>query len=126
MRALVYTAPRCVEMREWPRPRLDDGEIEIAVAAAGICGADISGFLGRSRRRNPPLILGHELVGLTADGRRVVADPLMGCGRCAECRGGREESLSRPAAAGDGSDWPDALRSLWLFLSRMCTRFRMT
>ncbi len=64
------------------------GEIEIAVTAAGICGADISGFQGRSRRRAPPLVLGHELVGRTADGRRVVADPLTSCGNCAECVGG--------------------------------------
>lgn len=85
MRALVYTAPRHVEMQECPRPLPAAGEIEISVAAAGICGADISGFLGRSRRRPPPLILGHELVGNTADGRRVVANPLIGCGMCAEC-----------------------------------------
>ena len=85
MRALVYTAPRHVEMQQWPRPRPAAGEIEIAVDAAGICGADISGFLGRSRRRKPPLIFGHELVGHTPDGRRVVADPLIGCGHCADC-----------------------------------------
>ena len=88
MRALVYTAPRRVAMEDCPRPHPAVGEVEIAVAAAGICGADLSGFLGRSRRRAPPLILGHELVGRTPDGRRVVADPLVGCGRCAECLGG--------------------------------------
>jgi threonine dehydrogenase-like Zn-dependent dehydrogenase len=79
-----------VEVRDWPRPQLAGGEVEIAVAAAGICGADVSGFLGRSRKRTAPLILGHELVGTTADGRRVVVDPVMGCGRCAECRSGRK------------------------------------
>jgi 2-desacetyl-2-hydroxyethyl bacteriochlorophyllide A dehydrogenase len=59
--------------------------MEIAVSVAGICGADVTGFLGGSRRRKPPLILGHELVGRTADGRRVVADPLITCRCCAEC-----------------------------------------
>jgi 2-desacetyl-2-hydroxyethyl bacteriochlorophyllide A dehydrogenase len=88
MRALVYMAPRHVEMQDWARTRPVDGEIEIAIDAAGICGADISGFLGRSRRRKPPLIFGHELVGHTPDGRRVVVDPLMSCGQCAECAGG--------------------------------------
>jgi 2-desacetyl-2-hydroxyethyl bacteriochlorophyllide A dehydrogenase len=72
-------------MQQWPRPQPASGEIEIAVDAVGICGADISGFLGRSRRRKPPLIFGHELVGHTPDGRRVVADPLIGCGQCADC-----------------------------------------
>ena len=90
MRALVYTAPRQVVLKDCPRPHAADGEVEIAVAAAGICGADISGFLGRSRRRIPPLILGHELVGRTPDGRRVVVDPLLSCGRCTDCLGGCE------------------------------------
>jgi 2-desacetyl-2-hydroxyethyl bacteriochlorophyllide A dehydrogenase len=94
MRALVYTAPRQVVMKEWPRPHPAAGELEIAVAAAGICGADISGFLGRSRRRIAPLILGHELVGRTGKGRRVVADPLVSCGRCAECLTGAENLCS--------------------------------
>ena len=88
LRALVYTAPRHVVIQDWPRLQPAAGEGEISVDAAGICGADISGFLGRSRRRKPPLIFGHELVGHTQDGRRVVVDPLMSCGQCADCLGG--------------------------------------
>jgi threonine dehydrogenase-like Zn-dependent dehydrogenase len=94
MRALVYTAPCKVAMEDCPRPLPTAGEVEISVAAAGICGADISGFLGRSRRRIPPLILGHELVGRTPDGRRVVADPLISCGRCPACLGGAQNLCS--------------------------------
>lgn len=90
MRALVYTAPGRVEMEERPRPAAGPQEVEIAVSAAGICGSDISGFLGHSRRRVPPLVLGHELVGRTADGRRVVANPLISCGRCTACLSGAQ------------------------------------
>jgi 2-desacetyl-2-hydroxyethyl bacteriochlorophyllide A dehydrogenase len=75
-------------MEDWPRPHAGAGDVEIAISTAGICGADVTGFLGRSRRRKPPLIFGHELVGRTAEGRRVVADPLITCGRCAECMSG--------------------------------------
>ncbi|HLZ32635.1 MAG TPA: alcohol dehydrogenase catalytic domain-containing protein, partial [Nitrospira sp.] len=85
MRALVYTSPRRVVVEDWPRPFTGPGEVEIAVRTAGICGADVTGFLGRSRRRKPPLILGHELVGRTTEGRRTVVDPVIPCGRCAEC-----------------------------------------
>ena len=88
MRALVYTAPRQMRLEEVPRPRPEAGEVELAVAAAGICGSDISGFLGRSRLRVPPLVLGHELVGRTPSGRRAVANPLRSCGRCVFCRSG--------------------------------------
>jgi 2-desacetyl-2-hydroxyethyl bacteriochlorophyllide A dehydrogenase len=90
MRSLVYTAPRQLNIEDYPRPHPAAGEVEIAVAVAGICGADISGFLGKSRRRTPPLILGHELVGHTAEGRRVVVDPLSSCGHCTDCQSGRE------------------------------------
>jgi len=88
MRALVYTAPGKVEMQERPRPELRAGEEEIAIAVAGVCGSDISGFLGHSAVRKPPLVLGHELVGRLGDGRRVVANPLVSCGSCQACLSG--------------------------------------
>ncbi len=94
MRALVYTAPHQVTLEDRPRPRAAVGECEIAVAAAGICGSDISGFLGHSRRRIPPLVLGHELVGHKADGKRVVANPLISCGCCTACLGGAQNLCS--------------------------------
>jgi threonine dehydrogenase-like Zn-dependent dehydrogenase len=77
-------------MEERDRPVVGSDEVEIAVAAAGICGSDVSGFLGHSRRRNPPLVLGHELVGRTSDGKRVVANPLISCGRCTACLSGAQ------------------------------------
>src|ERR1035437_2590821 len=86
MRALVYAGPRQMLLRELPRPRLADGECEIAVSVAGICGSDIAAFLGRSRRRTPPMVLGHELVGRRADGQRGGGNPLLGWGRWGEGR----------------------------------------
>lgn len=90
MRALVYTAPGRVEMNERPRPIVLPGEEEISIQVAGVCGSDISGFLGHSALRRPPLVLGHELVGRRLDGRRVVANPLVSCGRCQACISGSQ------------------------------------
>jgi 2-desacetyl-2-hydroxyethyl bacteriochlorophyllide A dehydrogenase len=90
MRALVYTAPGRVEMEERPRPAVLPGEEEISIQVAGVCGSDISGFLGHSALRRPPLVLGHELVGRRRDGRRVVANPLVSCGRCEACISGAQ------------------------------------
>jgi 2-desacetyl-2-hydroxyethyl bacteriochlorophyllide A dehydrogenase len=90
MRALVYTAPHRLIVEDLPRPHSAVGEVEISVDAAAICGADISAFLGRSRHRTPPLILGHELVGRTRQGLRVVVDPVIGCGHCVYCLGGQK------------------------------------
>ena len=90
MRALVYTAPRQMTLHDRPRPAANEDEVEIAVSAAGICGSDVSGFLGHSRRRVPPLVLGHELVGRTPEGKRVVANPLISCGHCGACLRGAQ------------------------------------
>jgi 2-desacetyl-2-hydroxyethyl bacteriochlorophyllide A dehydrogenase len=90
MRALVYTAPGKVEMEERPRPEAQEGEEEIAIEVAGVCGSDISGFLGHSALRRPPLVLGHELVGRRPDGKRVVANPLLSCGHCEACLSGSQ------------------------------------
>lgn len=94
MRALVYKAPNWLEMEERPRPAPSAGEVELAIDVAGVCGSDISGYLGHSARRKPPLVLGHELVGRLSDGRRVVANPLISCGRCHACLAGAQNLCS--------------------------------
>src|SRR6185503_18471246 len=94
MRTLAYAAPHRMTLEERPRPVVGSDEVEIAVAAAGICGSDISGFLGHSRRRIPPLVLGHELVGRTPQGKRVVANPLIHCGYCTACLSGAQNLCS--------------------------------
>jgi 2-desacetyl-2-hydroxyethyl bacteriochlorophyllide A dehydrogenase len=94
MRALVYTAPNRVKMESRPRPAPVSGEVEVAVDLAGICGSDVSGFLGHSARRQPPLVLGHEFVGRLPDGRRVVANPLISCGHCHACLSGAQNLCS--------------------------------
>lgn len=94
MRALVYTAPGNVAIENRPKSVAVEGETEIAIEVAGICGSDISGFLGHSPRRQPGLVLGHELVGRTVDGRRVVANPLISCSRCAACLSGAQNLCS--------------------------------
>lgn len=90
MRALVYTHPEKVEMQDRAKPVAGPGEAEIAVELSGICGSDMSGFLGHSPRRKPPLTLGHELIGRRRDGKRVVVNPLISCGKCPNCLAGAQ------------------------------------
>ncbi len=93
MKALVCTGIRELAWRDEPDPVLGDGEVEIVVEAAGICGSDMHAYLGRDERRPVPLILGHEASGTAASGRykgkRVVFSPLVTCGACDDCLGGR-------------------------------------
>ncbi|NLH99887.1 MAG: alcohol dehydrogenase catalytic domain-containing protein [Chthonomonadales bacterium] len=103
MRALVYTAPHRVELRDVPTPHTRPEQALIRVECAGICGSDLAGFEGRSTRRQPPLILGHEVVGRVVSapvgasvspGERVVANPLQTCGVCPACRHGHDNICS--------------------------------
>jgi 2-desacetyl-2-hydroxyethyl bacteriochlorophyllide A dehydrogenase len=90
MRALILTAPGSVVLGEAPKPEPAAGEALVNIELTGICGSDVSGFLGHSPRRRPPLVLGHELVGRRRDGRRVVANPLVSCGHCPACMSGSQ------------------------------------
>ena len=94
MKALVYTAPNEVTFREEPDPVIGSGDVLLAVEAAGICGSDMHAYHGKDPRRNPPLILGHELAARILEGprtgERVTVNPLITCGRCEYCVTGRD------------------------------------
>jgi threonine dehydrogenase-like Zn-dependent dehydrogenase len=94
MRALVYTGPYKVEFREEPDPVPGNDEVLVRVGAVGICGSDMHGYHGFDDRRPPPLVLGHEAAGVIVAGRgkgkRITVNPLVTCGTCDYCHGGRQ------------------------------------
>jgi L-iditol 2-dehydrogenase len=71
----------------------------VAVKACGICGSDVHGMDGSTGRRRPPIIMGHEASGVTAEvgagvkdwmpGQRVTFDSTIYCGACEFCRRGQ-------------------------------------
>jgi L-iditol 2-dehydrogenase len=78
---------------------MGDDDILILVKACGICGSDVQGFTGKTGRRIPPLIMGHEAAGIVEDtgknvkdftrGDRVCFDSTVYCNKCEPCRKGR-------------------------------------
>ena len=94
MRALVYTSPRGLELRDVAQPVAGEGQTVVDVAACGICGSDMHAYLGHDERRPPPLVLGHEAAGVALEGplagRRVTVNPLESCGNCDFCVEGRD------------------------------------
>lgn len=94
MKALVYTANEEMTFREEPNPVPAQGDALIAIESVGICGSDMHAYLGHDARRVPPLILGHEAVGTVLEGSnpgaKVVLNPLITCGVCRDCLGGRQ------------------------------------
>lgn len=98
MKALIYTKPYCFEYSEFPDPVPADDEVLIRVNACGICGSDVQGFTGKTGRRIPPLIMGHEAAGIIEEvgcnvkgfkkGDRVCFDSTVYCSKCEACRKG--------------------------------------
>lgn len=89
MKALVLEAPRELRLRERPAPQPGEDEVLLRVAAAGVCGSDISLFHRPSPGLSLPLIPGHEFGGWSEDGNFFVVNPMLACGRCALCAAGR-------------------------------------
>jgi S-(hydroxymethyl)glutathione dehydrogenase / alcohol dehydrogenase len=99
MRAAVLAGPgqpvRVTEV-ELAQPRA--GEVEVAVAAAGVCHSDLHIVLG-DWPHPVPLVLGHEGSGVVAavgpgvttvsPGDHVVLSWVPACGQCRYCRRGR-------------------------------------
>lgn len=104
MKALVYTRPLTLDLRDEPEPVPGPGELLVRVDACGICGSDMHGYHGHDSRRVPPLILGHEAAGRVAAGpqagRRVAINPLVTCGVCDACVSGRANLCAKRALIG--------------------------
>jgi len=99
MKAAVWHGGKDIRIEDVPDPIVKADEVLVRVKSAGICGSDAHAFEGKSKRRVPPLVLGHEFSGVVADigtgvlgfqnGDRVVVEPIMSCGTCEPCRNGR-------------------------------------
>jgi threonine dehydrogenase-like Zn-dependent dehydrogenase len=111
----LWLEKKRVSLRESALPRLPRGHALIRLRLAGICNTDLElqagyyGFVGRP---------GHEFVGdvircqNSADdaswqGRRVVGEINLGCGRCALCAQGMQRHCARRRVLGI-VNWPGA------------------
>jgi 2-desacetyl-2-hydroxyethyl bacteriochlorophyllide A dehydrogenase len=98
VKAALLVGPEKIFIDEAAEPRLEPDEVMIQPALAGVCGTDISFYVGH-RFVPYPFILGHEVVGrviaVGADvskfqiGQRVIVEPNYPCGVCRLCIAGR-------------------------------------
>jgi alcohol dehydrogenase len=100
MKAICLEQPcifRQISLPEPPSP--GPGEALVQVHRVGICGTDISGFLGKMPLYSYPRIPGHELgvevvevgpgVANVRPGDRCSVEPYLNCEHCFACRRGR-------------------------------------
>ena len=99
MKAALLCEPKRVEISEIDEPQLGPDDVRIKPKLTGICGSDISLFMGHRVASEYPLLIGHEVVGnVTAVGvnvervkigQRVIVEPNYNCGVCTFCHSGR-------------------------------------
>jgi propanol-preferring alcohol dehydrogenase len=92
MRVMVLDEPgRPLREAEAPEPEPRPGQLLVRVHACGVCRTDLHVADGELPDPKLPLVLGHQIVGTTEDGRRV-GIPWLGwtCGECRYCTSGRE------------------------------------
>lgn len=96
----MLTAPKKIEVKEFPIPALEDDDILVKVEGCGVCGTDVHEWKG-----DPfgliPVVLGHEGTGeIIALGKNVTCDTagnpikigdkivtsVISCGECQICR----------------------------------------
>src|ERR1051325_8638913 len=99
MKAIQLSEPKSFRRIEIPdAPQPGAGEVLLRIHRIGICGTDISGYLGKMPFFSYPRIPGHELgvevmaigAGVTnvKPGDRCSVEPYINCGHCYSCRRG--------------------------------------
>jgi threonine dehydrogenase-like Zn-dependent dehydrogenase len=110
VRAVVQTAARRLETREFPWPEVGSDAAMLRVEACGICGSDVEQYRGTLERLGMvryPFIPGHEPLGVIAEigeaaaerwgvavGDRVAVEPVIACGHCEACLAGRRTACT--------------------------------
>jgi propanol-preferring alcohol dehydrogenase len=120
MRAAVMTrqgAP--LELRELPDPQPSAGQVVLSVRACGVCRTDLHLRDAEISAGHLPLVLGHQIVGIAGDGRRLGV-PWLGwtCGECEFCLSGRENLC--PRALFTGRDIDGGFAQLTVADARYC------
>lgn len=125
MKAAVWKGPEQLDVEDMPIPSVKDPyDVQVKVAACGVCGTDVHMLDGKFPMFSPPRVIGHEYVGTVSAvgsavtklkvGDRVAVEQGLTCGRCYYCRDGRENLCgSRLAHPGGYAEYT-------CVLERMC------
>src|SRR5438270_7602288 len=92
MRAMLLERPGApLKAATIPDPTPSDSQLLLHVSACGVCRTDLHLRDSEIEAHRLPVVLGHQIVGVTEDGRRVGV-PWLGYtdGECRYCLSGRE------------------------------------
>ena len=120
MRAALLERPGApLRVADVPDPQPAEGQLLLEVGACGVCRTDLHLRDGEIETPKLPVVLGHQIVGRTEDGRRVGV-PWLGYtdGDCAYCTSGRENLC--PNARFTGRDIDGGYAQLTVADERYC------
>ncbi len=106
MHAAILDKPgRPLRIADIPEPEVRPGQLLLRVLACGVCRTDLHIVDGELAHPKLPLVLGHQIVGVTEDGRRFGVPWLAWtCGECRYCRMDLENLCERARFTGYDSD----------------------
>jgi threonine dehydrogenase-like Zn-dependent dehydrogenase len=117
VKAAILQAPRELKVIEMDDPVAGPDDIVVQVAAAGICGSDLTSYATGAYVR-PGQVMGHEFSGAVVEvgrgvrgisvGARVTVRPLAQCGRCGACERGLRHVCERAVRDAIGYGHPGA------------------
>lgn len=134
MKAALLTGIRGLEIADLPEPRIASPyDVLLRVDAVGVCGSDLHyytrGGIGAQRITYPETV-GHECAGTVIHvgtgvarlrvGVRVAVDPLMPCGQCDQCLGGRAHTCRKQKFLGCPGQASGALAELLVVPEECC------
>ena len=97
--------PTPLRLFQHPKPIPGEGEILIRVTRCGVCHTELDEIEGRTPPQRLPVILGHQVIGITETGQRVgVAWIASACGECDYCKSGQENLCPQFRATGRDVD----------------------
>lgn len=109
MKALQFFGTKDLRFVDLPEPQVKENEVLLKVKKVGICGTDLHIYKG-GMNVPTPLVMGHEFVGdivkVGSDvatikvGDRVVAEHVIGCGKCTYCEQGKRNLCKNPTVIG--------------------------
>jgi alcohol dehydrogenase, propanol-preferring len=120
MRAMILERPgRALRAVELPDPEPAPGQRRLRVAACAVCRTDLHLRDGEIETPRLPVVLGHQIVGRDADGRRFGV-PWLGFvdGTCRYCTSGRENLC--PQARFTGRDIDGGYAEMTVADERFC------
>jgi L-iditol 2-dehydrogenase len=134
MKAIVLTGITQFKMEQVPEPKLlRDTDVLIRIKMVGVCGSDIhyytTGRIGNQIVQFP-FILGHEAAGIVEStgrkvtrvkpGQRIAIDPASSCGKCDQCRAGREHTCRKLVFLGNPKQIAGCLSEFIVLPEKCC------